>query len=312
MGIVKDLTPRRIMATILAAVTVGSSLPALAENNEVELGTATRIVEINKGEPNTISPVEEQIKNATTEEIQEEAGQVEEQKQERQMINSVEEFMAFRDSVLAKGWNRRIINYTTTPGNDLDKQVNGIILTLSSGSCTEIQNELRKTGEFVKTNVWPFFSSSYHVTLGFFMYCANIAAKYPDLDMTDFIFDEGDKEKFREIYGPAEEFAKANKNKKPSIDKIKDMAQTITTSYDEVVENGDLTLYVYHSYASIICRTAVEGKVSEWKSDVSPNLDSNNVNEVGNAFILLTNGIAEKDIDAIHAIEEALLKVKKH
>ena len=64
MGIVKKLTPRRVMAFIASIIMMGSSLPGLAENNEAEITSGISTIEPFVKDPNDVSPVEEKIINS--------------------------------------------------------------------------------------------------------------------------------------------------------------------------------------------------------------------------------------------------------
>ena len=220
------------------------------------------------------------------------------QNDERNMLNSFEEFTTFRDAVLEEGWDMAISEYATSSAKDREKLVNALVLSLSLASCGDIQKELKKTGEFVVLDT-PFIFSNYNASLGLFYTCFEKSLTNPKLNLCDFVHDENDRKKFAEVYMPLYECG-IHYIKKRNFDaeQVKKVSNTIASKYDEALASGDLQLLIYVAMTSSACYSFMI------------NIDGKKNKEAVSACIDVADKISAACYSEIYNNTDIIIKVK--
>ena len=125
-----------------------------------------------------------------------------------------------------------------------------------------------------------------------FGFCFEQSLMNTKLNVSDFIFEDVDREKFEEIAAPMYDCCKTHKSKGSfNPNQLRTLAGEINGLYDEVNESGDRQITIYLAFVSSESNEYVFQKTKEWKGKDEPSLDSKNANEVANAFINLSDKI---------------------
>ena len=232
MGIVKDLTPRRIMSFLASIIMMGSSLPGLAENIDAEIGTATGIVATYKGEPNDVSPVEEHISAVETE----------------KEIKKLEQFSPDEFSDLAdiseKDLNEILKAYSMGKADLTDLQ-----LFFNFMRCKEVINQMGKEAFF--NRLASICSLADHALNN---YIAK-AARKPNIAKTfqNFLLSEEDRKEYGEIFAKAISIMVAMDSKKVTMQTVEDaeaVAKVLSCGIDKFDSIEDISEEELESFES--------------------------------------------------------------
>ena len=237
---------KRFMSLVAGVMLMFSSLPGLAEDNEVEITSDKSATDLVKDNQTNDSKYEV---NGDIVRVHQDSEVGNNQARERSMLNTIEEFKKFRKSVLEeKGWEKEIQKYPGSAEEKL-KFTNAIILSMSLNSCSNIMKDLEKSDEFVDGN-YSFIFENYDQPSGLFYFLFLQTLKKPNLKLSDFIYDGGDKLIFESISDPVEKCANA-KQKKSIRTEAQNAREAIMMAYDASNEGNDLQLLIYISRASM-------------------------------------------------------------
>ena len=226
MGIVKKLTPRRVMAFIASIIMMGSSLPGLAENNEAEITSGISTIEPFVKDPNDASPVEEQIKNANAEETQEE-----------EELKELKEYTT--EEYLENGANTRkeLLKLSRSVGlTDMD--MNDMLNTANFMHSINLQRELREN-EDIK---WVFLITEDYVdslnnSSSVFLSLCDAAVKNPNeaKKLLDVLYEEEEREESMDEFLKFEDLqVKLSRSKITSIEEVKDVLNDLASNIPDL------------------------------------------------------------------------------
>ena len=309
MSKVKNLSLYEIMYTlkkVLAGYLVftmlgGSPIVAKGEENKSLGNTDIKTEQLSSADSGVVD-------GALGEEV------IEHTQHETRTLNSVEEFMSFRDSVLTKGWDIIMQSFPTKSGEYRNSISNGLVYELSKNSCTNIEKALENSGMFIQSyNSFPF--RNYNATSGLFCHCFEQflikKKKNPkfELNLGDFILDDTDRENFERILAPLYNCAFTHK-KKGSFDsnQLRELANGLIDIESELDESGDLQQIIYLGYVSLAANKYISENSKKWAKESAPSLDSKDVKEVASACLVVVKEIATNCYYTINEYSDYTIK----
>ncbi len=301
---------KRCIALLGAIILTHTPISGLTENSKVELTTETKITEQAKDIPYEELTTEEQLASAAIGVIAgaSSEGVIESAQHETRQFTSVEELMDFKNSIIQKKCYN-VLRQIGVDSETLEKEINGLVHSLSYDSCIDIEKELEKRKDFIQEPRYQsFVFNNYNLgALGIFNILFERSLSDPEIDLSEFILDEVKRDEFKKLYDPIRASCLTRKNKRAfdanGANQLKDATITLVDVRNTVDETSDVQSLIYLALISSSAEHFISENSKKIKEGTIPNMDSKNSNEVVKACESALGEIREASFYDIYAYD---------